>query len=111
MAMTPGGITRTVALWVMMIGACVADGLLWWRWAVEGYQFITLFWATFWACIISLVVGYELWATITKHMTISTMYKKWITYEKENGIFPWGRTVLIILAVALNALIIHLWFW
>ena len=100
-----GGIIRGVALWVMMIGAVVADFLCYWRGQTV--------WGTFWSCIIALVIGYEIWGKFfsKEKKTISNMFRDWIVYEKEHGMFPWGRTVLIILCIALNALIIHLWFF
>lgn len=98
MAMTFGGITRTVALWIMMIGAGIATGLLYWQ-----GQYV---WAVFWSCIIGLVVGFELFGIITKKKTISTMYKEFIQAHKF-----WGYTILAILCVALNALIVHLAVW
>jgi hypothetical protein len=94
----------------MIVGACVADSILWWRWAIAVGELKDwlFFWATFWGCIIGLVCGYEIFATITKRMTISTMWKKW-EESSSQGKF-WSRTTLIILDISLNALIIHLWF-
>jgi len=104
------GVIRTVALIVMIAFAAIADGILWWRWAIASGDLKTwlLFWSSFWGCIIGLVCGYEIWATITNHMTISTMWRKWEESSAE-GKF-WSRTCLIILDIALNSLIIHLWF-
>ena len=98
-----GGIIRGIALWIMMGGAAIADAILYWKGQIV--------WGTFWSCIILLVIGYELWAKfISKDKkTISNMYRDWIVSEK--GKFPWARIVLIILAIALMALIIHLWFF
>ena len=98
MSMTPGGITRTVALWVMIIGAGIATGLLYWQ-----GQYV---WAVFWSCIIGLVVGFEIWFVIKKRKTISTMYKEFL---QKNPF--WGYTIIIILAVALNSLLLHLSVW
>ena len=111
-----GGIIRGVALWVMMGGAAIADGILWWRWTCmpdAASKLWLLVWAIFWACIIALVIGFEIYGKFFSpvKITISNMWRDWITYEKDNKKFPWGRVTLIILCVALNALIVHLWFF
>lgn len=100
-----GGIIRGIALWIMMGGAAIADGLLYWRGQIV--------WGTFWSCIIALVIGYEIWGKFIskERKTISNMYRDWIVADKQSGNFAWGRLVLIILCIALNALIIHLWFF
>lgn len=98
MSNTPGGITRTVALIVMMVGAAIANGLLYWRGEI--------WWATFWSLIIALVVVYEVLSTIFKGKTISTQYKEFIQRQPF-----WGYTILAILCIALNALILHLAVW
>lgn len=100
MSMTPGGITRTVALWVMMVGAAVADGLLYWR-----GQYV---WGIFWSCIILLVIGFEIFGKFfsKEKLTISNMWKKWAKEEPF-----WAYLTLGILCVSLNAMILHLAVW
>lgn len=98
MNMTVGGITRTIALWTMMIGAFVADGLLYWQGQTV--------WAIFWSCIICLVIGFEIFSYATKKKTISTIWKDWAIKDPK-----WAYITLGILWVALSALCLHLAVW
>lgn len=111
-----GGIIRGIALWVMMVTVTICDGILWWRVAVTPdplIQFCIGVWAIFWALIILGVVAFEIYGKFFSpvKITISNMYRDWITYEKENKLFPWGRVVLLGLWLAFTALIVHLWFF
>lgn len=98
--MTPGGITRTVALWIMMIGAAVADALLYWQGQI--------IWGVFWSIIILLVIGFEIYAYFfSKHKrTISNIWKAWA----QTSPF-WAYLTLFILWVSLSALCLHLAVW
>lgn len=100
MNMTLGGITRTVALWIMMIGAGVATGLLYW----QGQ----LVWGIFWSCIICLVISFEIYGKFfsKQKKTISNMWKDWAIKSPF-----WAYLTLGILCVSLNALILHLAVW
>ena len=98
MSMTLGGITRTIALWIMIVGAGIATGLLYWQGQV--------IWAIFWSCIICLVIGFEIFSYATKKKTISTIWKDWAIKSPK-----WAYTTLAILWVALSALCLHLAVW
>jgi hypothetical protein len=100
MSMTLGGITRTVALWVMIVCAGIADVLLY----LQGQ----IIWGTFWSVIILLVGGYELYAYFfsAHKKTISNIYRDFIKAHPF-----WGYGILVLLCVALNALILHLAVW
>lgn len=93
-----GSVIRTVALWVMIVFACIADVILY-----INAQYI---WATFWTLVILLVIGYELFAYLTKKKTISTMWKDWLI---SSPLIAYPTTILI--WIALNALMIHLIVW
>lgn len=98
MSVTIGGITRTVALWVMIICAAIADTLLY----IRG----EMWWGSFWSVIIATVILYEIVCYVTQRKTISTQYRDFIKAHP-----VWGYTILAILCVSLNALIIHLAVW
>ena len=100
MAMTVGGITRTVALWVMIILAGTADAILYWQGQIV--------WGVFWSLIILLVICFEIYGFFfsPQKKTISNMWKEWAI--KSPG---WAYTTLALLWVALTALCIHLAVW
>jgi hypothetical protein len=98
--MTLGGITRTVALWVMMICAGIATGLLWWQGQTV--------WAVFWSIIIGLVILFELYGILIskEKKTISNMWKAWAIKAPS-----WAYFTLALLYVSLTALCLHLAVW
>lgn len=100
MANTIGGITRTVALWVMIVGAVVSDAILYWKGQIV--------WGIFWSIIILLVAAFEIYGVFIseKKKTISNMWKEWAIKSPF-----WAYTTLAILCIALNALILHLAVW
>lgn len=111
-----GGWIRGIALWVMIITVSLCDAALWWRFAVcplPIIKFCIAVWAVFWAQIIIVVIGFEIYGKFFSpvRLTISNMYRDWIVYEKQNKLFPWGRVTLIGLELAFTALIVHLWFF
>ncbi len=95
MSKTLGGITRTIALIVMIVCACIADFILYFKGQV--------IWGLFWSIIIGLVGVFEIVSYVTDKETISTKWKKWA----EKSPF-WAYLTLILLWVSLNALILHL---
>jgi len=95
MAMTISGITRTVALWLMIISVAIADFFLYLR-----QEF---WWASFWSAVIILVIIYEVLCYVFHRKTISTRYKDFIISNPF-----WGYTILFLLWLALNSLVLHL---
>ena len=97
--MTPGGITRTVALWVLIlatVGSSVIDftqGNSVWGWFKAGF-------------VATGVIAFEIGRYIMHRETISTKYKKFIQAKPF-----WGWLSLFLFALALAGLIAHLAFW
>ena len=98
MPMTPTGITRTVALWVLIL-ATIASSTF-------DFIFGNTIWGWFKAVVAATVIGYELFYYLSHKKTISTKYKEFII---KHPIAGWLS--LILFALALLALPIHLGFW
>ncbi len=98
MPMTPSGITRTVGLWILILG-CIASSTI---------DFIggNSIWGWFKLVVAGVVVLYELYYFLVRGKTISTKYKDFILKH------PFlGWTSLFLFALALTGLVIHLCFW
>jgi hypothetical protein len=107
MAMTPGGITRTVALWVLII---FDASMLGWLYFTHNFIWFGVFLViTLWivlAEVWGMIVGYPDYDGVRRKMTISTNYKRYI--QKVGWI---GYVPLVLFWIAMTSLIIHLSFW
>ena len=98
MNMTPGGITRTVALWVLIIATAAS--------AMIDFIAGNTIWAWF-KIVVAITVGsYEIYYYAVHKKTISTKYKEFIIKHPF-----WGYLSLGLFAIALFGLIAHLAFW
>ena len=99
MAMTPGGIARTVGLWILILaatGSALIDftqGNSVWGWFKAGF-------------LATGVVAFEIGRYLMHKETISTKYKKFIQAQPF-----WGYMSLALFALALAGLILHLAVW
>ena len=116
MARDVWGVIRTVALWVMIVFVTLYDALLWWQMTqmpTAFLQFCVGTWAVFWALIVLLVGGFEIYGNFFSpvKLTISNMYREWQKYEKANNKFQWSRVGLLMVWISFTGLIVHLWFY
>lgn len=100
MAMTLSGITRTIALYVLILTGLAATALC--------YSRGQIVWGVFLTIILLLTVAFEVYGRFIskERKTISSMWKAWAI--KEPG---WAYTALTLLCLAFNALILHLAVW
>ena len=97
-ALTPGGIARTVGLWILILGAIASSAVDFtknnsqWGWAK--------------VMVAVLVIAHEIFRYVNHGETISTKYKKFI----EHSPF-WGYVSLALFALSLLGLILHLAVW
>lgn len=91
---------RLVALWVMLVTLIAGNLSLY-----ANGQYV---WALFLNIILLLVAAFEIYGYFIspQKMTISNMWKQW---AKKSPV--WSYATLIIIAIGLNALIVHLWFF
>ena len=92
------GVLRTIGLITMIVGAFIADALLWWQ--------AQYWWATFWLAIILLVVSWDDASYAKDKKTISTRWKEWA--QKKPFM---AYLTLLILSLSLLGLWVHLAFW
>ena len=98
MSMTPGGITRTVALWTLIVGGLIVAALAFFR----GESTLGLFIGG----IFLLVIEEEIRSYVLNKKTISTKWTDWI---KRDPMYAIPATVILLLA--LLALPIHFFFY
>lgn len=96
--MTPGGIARTVGLWVLILSATLST--------IIDFMFGNSQWGWAKIMIAVLVIAHEIYRFIVRGETISTKYKKFI--EKHPF---WGYLSLGLFAIGLAGLIFHLAFF
>ena len=96
--MTPGGIARTVGLWVLILATA---GSAW-----IDFNHDNTVWGWFKITVAIAVIIYEIARYITHGETISTKYKKFIQKHPF-----WGYLSLALFGLALAGLILHLAVW
>ena len=98
MSMTPGGITRTVGLWILILATSASA-------AIDFFKDNTV-WGWFKITIAGIVITYEILRYVFHGETISTKYKKFIQKHPF-----WGYLSLVLFALGLAGLILHLAVW
>ena len=98
MAMTPGGITRTLALWTLILCGIAVSVIAFFRGEMTLGLFI--------GGIFVYVIEEEIRSYVLNKKTISTKWTDWI---KRDPKFAIPATILLL--IALVALPIHFFFW
>jgi len=96
--LTPGGIARTVGLWILILGAAGSS--------VIDFTQGNSVWGWFKVTVAIAVIIYEIGRYLTHGETISTKYKRFITAQPF-----WGYMSLLLFAIALAGLMLHLAVW
>lgn len=97
MSWTPGGITRTVALWTLILGALIVAALAFFRGEITLGFFIS--------GIFVYVIQDEVRSYVQDRKTISTKWTDWI---KRDPYYAIPATILLL--ISLIALPIHFYF-
>lgn len=105
--MTPTGITRTIALWVLILAD---SALLAFLYFTQNYVWLGVFLIiTLWIVIAELwgaIIGYTDYDGVKRRMTISTNYKRYLQKVGWIGYIP-----IFLFWLAMTALCVHLAFW
>ena len=98
MAMTPGGIARTVGLWILILATAASAWI--------DFNHDNTVWGWFKISVAAMVGFYEILRYMTHGETISTKYKKFILKHPF-----WGYLSLFLFGLGLAGVILHLTVW